>query len=173
MTDSQNALVKVSTSPAALEQLEHALRHPAEFTLAEVQTDPAEIQAEIVASLLAAESDEELNRTEAEGWQELEGVAVEVRGFAWRESAYAEQGGYPVFLVVRGQRMDDGSNVVLTTGSGNVMAQLVNLAKRGRIPGAVVRLVKAEQPTAQGFRPTWLEVVANTADKAEAEAVKA
>ena len=157
MTDSQE-LIRVSSNPEAIAQLEQALRHPAEFELAEVQTDPADIQAQIIAQLLEASSDEELNRVEAEGWQQLEGVPVEVRGFAWRESAYGEEGGYPVFLVVRGFRMDDGSPVVLTTGSGNVMAQLANLAKRGRVPGAICTLVKAKEATKQGYRPNWLEV---------------
>ena len=42
-----------------------------------------------------------------------------------------------------------------TTGSGNVMAQLVNLAKRDRLP--CVRMPKlADKPTASGFRPYWL-----------------
>jgi hypothetical protein len=52
--------------------------------------------------------------------------------------------------------MDDGTPVVLTTGSANVLAQLVNMAKRGTLDGAIRMLVESDKPTARGFRPLWL-----------------
>lgn len=123
----------------------------------EVVDDPAEMAKEIVAQLLGAESDEELESFgQAIGWRDLQGVPVEIHNFRWRPSDFAGEGGASVYFVVEGTRLDDGDRVVLTTGSRNVLAQLTNLAKRGRIPGAVRMMTKAEKATRGGFHPLWL-----------------
>jgi hypothetical protein len=131
MSETQNSMVvRRSTDIIAIDELERALR---DGTMpAEVERNPEDVSREIIAQLLDAESDEELERLEAEPWGGLVGVPFEIHGFVWRPSSFDE--GQPVFLVVRALRMDDGSPHVLTTGSGQVMAQLVNLAKRGSLP---------------------------------------
>ena len=102
-----------------------------------------------------------MDPAQAEGWRELEHVPVEITNFAWRPSSFEE--GHKVFVVVKGTRLDDGSSVVLTTGSGNVMGQLIALARLGKLPGAV-REYHSEK-TAGGFNVGWLR----TPEKIKAE----
>lgn len=153
MSDSQAIVIRQSTDLAALAELKQALLSGE--SPAEVVRDPGEISREIVAQLLAAESDEELERVEAQGWRELAGLPIEIQNFVWRPSGFEE--GQAVFLVVRGKRLDTGEPVVLTTGSANVMAQLANMAMRGTLAGAVRQVKVAEKATANGFKPYWLE----------------
>lgn len=123
----------------------------------EVVDDPEQMSREIVLQLLGAESDEELEQFgNATGWRELEGTAVEIRGFRWRPSSF-DEGGASVYLVVNATRLDTGDPIVLTTGSLNVMAQLANMARRGTLVGAVRELVRSEKPTQRGFYPLWLK----------------
>ena len=145
--------VRKSSDLAALDELEGILL--GEKDVPEIVDDPAEIQREIMAQLLAAESDEELEQVgNATGWRELAGVPMELHGFRFRPSTYEE--GAPVFFVVDATRLDTGERVVLTTGSGNILAQLTNMARRGTLTGAVRMLEIADTPTKQGFRPNWL-----------------
>jgi hypothetical protein len=120
----------------------------------EVIDDPDQISRQIIEELLSAETDEELERVGgAKGWMEYEGVPVEIGGFRWRKSDYTE--GAPIYLVVFATDMRDGERLTLTTGSKNVIAQLINLARRDRFP-AVRMLTRADKPTAKGFYPLWL-----------------
>lgn len=153
MTGSQEIAVRKSSDLAAVTELEQILL--GEKEVPEVVDDPAEISREIIAQLLAAESDEELEQVgAATGWRDLAGVPVQIDNFRWRPSAFEE--GAPVFFVVTGTRLDTGERVVLTTGSGNVLAQLANMAKRGTLAGAVRQVEIADTPTKSGFRPYWL-----------------
>jgi hypothetical protein len=146
--------VRKSTDLAALDELDRILRTGVAPT-EQVETDPDEIHRQIVAELLDAATDDELeNVGSATPWQEMEGIPVTIQGFRWRPSEYKE--GPPVFCVVFANRVDDGGRVVLTTGSAGVMAQLANLAKRERLPGAIRKLVRAEKPSKGGFYPLRL-----------------
>lgn len=119
--------------------------------------DPDRMAAEIVAQILAADTDDELDAMQggnAIGWRELLDVPIELLGFRWRPSDFDE--GSSVYFVVFGRRLDDGENVVLTTGSRNILAQLVNYAKRGVLSGRVVRATQQEKATQRGFHPLWL-----------------
>jgi len=154
--------VKRSTDLVAINELEEALLSG--IAPMEVEQDPEEVSREIVAALLAAESDEELERLEAESWGPSKGsptkppspgylgVPFEIHSFVWRPSTFEE--GQPVFLVVRALRLDDGSPHVLTIGSAQVMAQLANLAKRGRLP--VIRELAGTE-TKQKRMVYWLK----------------
>lgn len=145
--------VRKSTDIAQVEELEKILLGQKEVP--EVADDPAEIQREIIEQLLAATSDEELEQVgNAIGWRELAGVPVEIEGFRWRPSSYEE--GSPVFFVVTGTRLDTGERVALTTGSGNVLAQLANMAKRGTLYHAVRMVEISDKATKGGFHPYWL-----------------
>lgn len=162
---SQEIAVRSSANLEQLDELEQIL--VGEKEPPEVADDPQEISREIIAQLLGATSDEELEQVgSASGWRELLGVPVELHSFKWRPSSYEE--GAPVFFVVFARRLDNGEKVVLTTGSGNVLAQLVNMAKRGTLAGAVRCMEQADTPTKQGFRPLWLK----TPTQAQVEAAK-
>lgn len=150
-----NALARVhsSTEVAALDQLDEILL-TGELNV-EIVDDPNEISRQIVAQLLAADSDEELeNFGNATGWRELMSVPMELHGFRWLPSTFEGQGS-AVFFVVSATRMDTGERVTLTTGSMNVLAQLSNMARRQTLVGAVRELVEASE-TRQGFKPLWL-----------------
>lgn len=165
---SQEIAVRKSTDLAALDELEQILLGEKEAP--EVVDDPQEISREIIAQLLAAETDEELEQVGAAiGWRELAGVPVQIENFRWRPSAYEE--GAPVFFVVQATRLDTGERVVLTTGSGNVLAQLANMARRGTLAGAVRSVEIADKPTKSGFRPYWLRTpTAEMVNRARVEA---
>lgn len=122
---------------------------------AEVIDDPDSISRSIIDQLLGADSDEALQDFgNAVGWRELLDVPVELHGFRWRVSDYAE--GAPIYFIVSATRLDTGDRVTLTTGSLNVLAQLSNMARRGTLIGGVWQLHQAEKPTKAGFRPLWL-----------------
>lgn len=145
--------VRSSSDLAQVEELEAILL--GEKGVPEVVDDPEQIQKEIMAQLLAAESDEELEQVgSAIGWRDLLGVPVQLAGFRWRPSSFEE--GAPVFFVVTGTRLDTGERVALTTGSGNVLAQLTNMARRDTLVGAVRMAEQSDKPTKSGFRPYWL-----------------
>jgi hypothetical protein len=122
----------------------------------EIVDDPNEISRQIVAQLLNAADDEELqNFGNATGWRELQDIPVELHGFRWQASSFEGEGA-PVYFIVSATRLDTGERVTLTTGSMNVLAQLSNMARRGTLVGSVWMLHQADNPTRQGYRPLWL-----------------
>ncbi len=163
--------VRKSSDLAALDELEKILLGEADVP--EVVDDPAEIQREIIAQLLGAETDEELEQVgNAVGWRDLAGVPMEIHGFRFRPSSYEE--GAPVYFVVDATNLISGERVVLTTGSGNILAQLTNMARRNTLVGAVRALEIADTPTKAGFRPNWLRTPPQAViEKAKADAAKA
>jgi hypothetical protein len=149
----QEIAVRNHADVAALNDLEGILL--GEKELPEIVDDPADIQREIMAQLLSAESDAELESVgSATGWRELAGIPMELHGFRWRPSSFEE--GAAVFFVVDATRLDTGQRVALTTGSGNILAQLVNMARRNTLVGSVRALEIADRETKSGFRPNWL-----------------
>lgn len=159
MTKSQELVVRSSSDVAQLDELEAILLREKEPPT--IVDDPDEISREIMLRLLSAETDAELESFgSAVGWRDLMGVPIEIKGFTWRPSKYDGEDsegatGPAVFFVVQGTRLDTGEPVVLTTGSGNVLAQLVNMAKRRTLVGAV-RMIEEGSKTTRGFNPLWL-----------------
>jgi hypothetical protein len=150
--------VRTSLDLASLNELAETIRSNERV---EIVDDPDQISREIFEQILGSKSDAELNQMgQATGWRELEGVPVKLgNDFRWRPSSYQE--GAPVFLVVPAQKiLPEGElePVVLTTGSRNVIAQLMNMAARGTLEGRIVSLERAEKPSARGFHPLWLKV---------------
>ena len=157
---SQALAVRSSRDLAALDEFDAIILGQRDAPPPEIADDPSEISREIIMQLLAAESDEELqNFGNAQGWRELEGTPVLIKNFKWRPSSYDEGG--PIYVVVTGFRTDTGEQVVLTTGSANVLAQLSNMARRGVLGNedCVWKLEKAKKETQRGFRPLHLEKV--------------
>lgn len=72
---------------------------------AEIIDDPDSISRSIIDQLLGADSDEALQDFgNAVGWKELLDVPVELHGFRWRVSEYAE--GAPIYFIVSATRLD-------------------------------------------------------------------
>lgn len=158
--------VRSSSDLAELGELEKVLTDP-NHELPPVADDPAEISREIIMQLLSAETDEELEQVgSAIGLRDLLGVPIQLHGFKWRPSSFEE--GQRVFFVVFATRLDTGERIVATTGSGNVLAQLCNRARRGTLLNAVVKAVQADRDTKQGFRPYWLVSAKNPEQTAAA-----
>ncbi len=154
-TQTMEIAVRSSTDLAQLQDLEQVLLTNERQ---EIVDDPEQISREIMAQLLAAESDEELNQQGTTvSWREMLNVPVQLRGFKWRPSDFEE--GSSVFFVVFGDRLDTGEQVVLTTGARNVLAMLVNLAKRQALVGKVVAMVASDRPTKAGYTPYWLRII--------------
>jgi hypothetical protein len=131
------------------------------------ETDPEQAAREIVMRLINAGTDEELNASlTAMGAQEVIGVPFVVHAVRWHRSAFEE--GNPVFAVIDATLGVDGARVAVTCSSSNVMASLINLVRRDRLPASVV-IHKAEKDTARGFRPLRLQVLSldgeHTADE--------
>lgn len=141
-----------STDLVSLDEFDRILLGVSDPTVLEVSAE--DIQRQIVSQLLNAESDEELEQFgNSIGWATLEGVPIRIMGFVWRPSELEE--GAPVYVVVHGERLDTAENVILTTGGYNILAQLSNLARRGRFP-AIRELKVSEKKTKKGFNPLWL-----------------
>lgn len=157
-----DVVVRKSTDIVAIDELELALRTGELPEGQVVEVDPEEISRQMIAQLLDATTDEELERQEAESWKDFEDVPFEIHSFAWLPSTFDE--GQAVFLVVRAIDLRDGEPRVLTTGSGQVMAVLVNLAKRDRLPairelrsGKTKVRVGDDGKAIGGFDVYWLE----------------
>jgi hypothetical protein len=151
--------VRSSTDLASLNELERILTGDA--AAPEVVDDPAEISAEIMAQILNAETDAELTSFgSAVGWRTLQGVPMSIHGFNWRPSSFDEGG--PIFFVIQAVRVDTGEALVLTTGANTVLAQLVNMAKRRKLPmpyGETWAIEEARKETKAGFKPLQLRKV--------------
>lgn len=157
MTKAQTLEVRGSTELAQIDELEGYILDRSKKA-EPVIDDPDAVGREIVQRLLEATDDAELfSSQKAIGWRTLLGLPIELGGFRWRPSTLEE--GSNIFFVVFGKRMDNGEPVVLTTGASGVLAQLVNMAKRGTLVGAIVKMEEASKPTAAGFRPLRLELV--------------
>lgn len=180
-TSTELERVYSGTDLAQLADLERILTAPSDdmsVQVPDVNDDPEAVSREIIAQLLGAESDDELENRRALSWRnELSGVPLELRSFSWRPSTFKKDDGTPqglrVFFVVQAVRLDTGELVTTTTGSANVLAALVNLAKRGRIPGAIRQLEKLPE-TRNGFTPLILTTPAQyrEQDRANEQASK-
>jgi hypothetical protein len=134
-----------------------------------VQSNSADTQKRIFEEHLNAEDDDALENVGSSiPWQELEGLPVEILGWDWQPTQ-VKGDGPPIFLVLDVRRLDTADKIVVTNGSWNIIAQVMNLTKRGMIPGAVRILEKGEE-TKSGGRPQRLvstpsEKRARTEDK--------
>lgn len=150
--------VRTSLELASLNELAEVMRSGERV---EIVDDPEQISREIFEQILGSKTDADLNQMgQATGWRELEGQQILLGAeFRWRPSSYTE--GAPVFLVVPANKIGPEGvlePVVLTTGSRNVIAQLMNMAARGTLEGRVVSLERAPKASSKGFYPLWLVV---------------
>ena len=129
--------------------------------LASQVDDPTEVQRQIVARILAAESaDDVLSSQSTTAATDLVGVPLQVANVRWMQSR-VKDAAIPVFALIDAVRGDDGSKVLVTCGAIQVMAQLVKLQKLGAFP-IDLKIVQKDTPTAAGYYPLWLEALAPT-----------
>lgn len=111
----------------------------------------------IIDAILSAESWETLDDPwDTTNVKTLEGKLLRINSLMRRPSSF--KGGLGVFLVVHAINMDKGDKMVITTGSVNVVAQLVRAYALGVLP-IFARWVVADRPTENGYYPHHLEIV--------------
>jgi hypothetical protein len=139
-------------------------------SLPKPQVDAAVAQRQIFERAISAKDDDELeNLGSSTPWQDLAGIPVEILGFDAAESEKKDGGGPPIFSVVDIIRLDTGDPVTVTNGSWGVWSSLINLAKRGEIPGAI-RVLEIGEKTKGGGSPQKL--VRTKSDQAAAKQAK-
>lgn len=122
----------------------------------------------IVAQLLAAETIDDLNAPwEGTSGRKLAGKRLQVRGVTARRSSF--EGGTGIFLVADAVDASSGEKAVFTTSAMAVIIQLAQAHKRGMFP-LLVEVVVADRPTARGFYPYHLRVLAAGRSAAGAQA---
>jgi hypothetical protein len=127
-------------------------------------------QQDILEKILNATDDDEAeNVGGALGWQNYLGIPMLIHGF--RPLPTEKKGeGPPFYLLCELTNGVTGDNLTVSIGSWGVLAQLINLAKRGKIPGAVRILTKGEE-TKAGRNP--LRLVSTESEINERIAAKA
>lgn len=112
----------------------------------------------IVTALLAATSVDDLNAPwDGTSGRALAGKRVEITGITARPSSF--EGGSGVFLLVQGTDTKTGERATFTTSSIATVLQLAMAWKLGMFP-LIADIVVAERPTARGFYPYHLRVIA-------------
>lgn len=112
----------------------------------------------IVAQLLAAETIDDLNAPwDGTSGRNLAGKRLQVRGVSARRSTF--EGGTGIFLVADAVDAKTGERAVFTTSALAVVLQLAQAYKRGMFP-LLAEVVVAERPTARGFYPYHLRILA-------------
>lgn len=121
--------------------------------------DPLAVSQQIVARILSAESvDDVLSQGKALHAKDVLGRAFTAHDVRFNQSAYAggESGSPAVFAIIQAEFHDDGSFGVVTCGSRNVMAQLYQLKRLGKLSDQPLAIRESDTPTAQGYSPMWL-----------------
>lgn len=122
----------------------------------------------IVAQLLAAETIDDLNAPwDGTSGRNLAGKRLTIRGISARPSSF--EGGAGIFLVADAVDAKTGERAVFTTSALAPVIQLAQAYRRGLFP-LLVEIVVAERPTARGFYPYHLRVLAAGRSASGAEA---
>lgn len=112
----------------------------------------------IMRQLLSAKSAAELNTPfSLEGMREYEGQPLVIESIRQMPSDFAE--GLGVYLICNVRDPRTGEQSSISTGSVSVITQLIVAYVQGWLPLTVVPRF-AKKPTAQGYTPMHLEVVA-------------
>jgi len=117
--------------------------------------DPAEIQRQMMERILESENVEDiLGRNAATHAQDILDRPLILNEVRYMRSKFKD--GLPVFAVLEVTDGETGENHAVTCSAQNVMTQAAMLWKLGALPiGIVIR--RAEEPTANGYYPLWLE----------------
>ncbi len=120
------------------------------------EADDGDAYENIVLQLLNADNPDDFNAPwETEAAERLAGKRLRIEGMSRRASDYV--GGLGHYIVVKGVILDTGESFVWATGGIANVASLARLHFTGKLP-AIVALVIADTPTANGFRPQHLKI---------------
>lgn len=125
--------------------------------LAEVPEPDDDAAARIVMEIMGAQSIEDLDKPwDVEGMRDYDGTVLQVQSITKMPSDY--QTGLGCYLVCRCSQPGLGEVFTLTTGSVNIVAQLVRAHTLNAFPLEVIPR-QSEKPTRKGYRPMHLELV--------------
>lgn len=120
------------------------------------EADDGEAYENIVLQLLNADDIDAFNAPwDTDAAASLAGQQLRIESMSRRQSDFA--GGLGLYMVVKGVKLKTGERFVFTTGGIANVATLARIHYTGRLP-AVVELVIADTPTANGFRPQHLKI---------------
>src|SRR5437879_1578876 len=138
-----------SADVATLDILKEILRGNAKVTDYQfVDTSSGDAQKSIMERILNASDDDEAeNIRGAIGWQKYLGIPMQIQSFRPLPSE-KEGEGPPFYLLCELTNMITGDDLAVSIGSWGVVAQLINLAEREQIPGAVRVLGKGDETEA-------------------------
>lgn len=120
------------------------------------EADDGDAYENIVLQLLNAEDLDAFNAPwDTDAAAALAGKRLKIDSMARRASTYAK--GLGLYIVTKGVILDTGESFVFTTGGIANVASLARIHFTGRLP-AIVELVIADTPTANGFRPQHLKI---------------
>lgn len=140
-------LVVIETPDDAIEAMRGNLVVPIQ--------DPKEIQRQMMESIFdTANPDDILGTNTAVHAEQIIGRAFSLNGVKYLKSKYKD--GLPVFAVMEVTFGDDGSTAAVTCSATRVCAQAAMLWKLDALPKTVM-IQRAEEPTANGYYPMWLE----------------
>jgi len=168
---SELEVLSSNTDIGTLMSLEEILKGNANIENFEFeQVDNENAQQDILNRILNASDDDEAeNVGGAMGWQNYMGYPMVIHSF--RPLPSEKKGdGPPFYLLCELSNTVTGDNLTVSIGSWGVLAQLINLAKRGKIPGAVRILTKGEE-TKAGRNP--LKLISTESEINERIAAKA
>ena len=110
----------------------------------------------IVLQLLSADNPDDFNAPwDTAAAEQLAGKRLKIESMSRRASDFA--GGLGHYIVCKGVVLDTGEAFVFTTGGIANVASLARIHFTGKLP-AIVELVIADTPTANGFRPQHLKI---------------
>jgi len=131
--------------------------------------DTSEATDKILRDLLNATTVDQFNESwEKQGLERLFGRQIAVDAVYLLESRYREGAG--VYVRAEGVDVNTDQAVGFNTSSWSVMGTLIALYVRGMLPAVVVG-AQSDEPTAAGYRPHHLQVLA-VARKAAADGAK-
>lgn len=121
------------------------------------EADDGEAYENIVLQLLNADDVDAFNAPwDTEAAASLAGKRLKIESMARRASDFA--GGLGIYIVTKGVNLETGEPFVFTTGGIANVASLARIHFTGRLP-AIVELVIADTPTANGYRPQHLKIL--------------
>jgi hypothetical protein len=136
------------------ENVELAILGEGEVAISEESA--ADMSKQIAYRILSAESEDAvLEQAATVGARDILGQPFLIRNVRWLQSKYGE-GGPTVFSILEVEMGTDGSRELVTCGGRNVMAQIFQLAKLGKLPSKTPVKFR-ENETASGYGALWLE----------------
>ena len=125
MTTKQSSPVEGQIVPMSPAVMRDAMLNEASLSV----TDPAKLQEEIQARILAAASDDDILNAGSAGLDSAEkyvDVPLSIEGFRFNKTGY-DEGSLPVYAVINAANLDTGEDVVFSCGGETVCTQLFKL----------------------------------------------